>query len=178
MDYSKFYNLEDYLFNVVSHKFSINGYLDALDFFCIIIWKANRAKSKTAKRLIKISDSKNLDKIVKEITEMIHVAKTNEQKLVCLLGKWKFRLPMASAILTVLYPKIFTVYDVRVCKMLNDFHNVQNKSIKTIWHEYEKYVDAVRKEVPAAKCLREKDRYLWGKSFFNDLNNDLLKIFK
>ena len=32
---------------------------------------------------------------------------------------WKLRLPTASAVLTVLYPEDFTVYDQRVCKMLD-----------------------------------------------------------
>jgi hypothetical protein len=51
-DYRKLYDLENYLFEEVSRHFSELGYLHAFDFFCIVIWKANRSKSKIAKRLL------------------------------------------------------------------------------------------------------------------------------
>ena len=47
-DCRKFYNLENYLFEEVSKRFSEHGYLEVFDFFCIVIWKANRSKSKIA----------------------------------------------------------------------------------------------------------------------------------
>ena len=45
-----------------------------------------------------------------------------------LIEDWAFRLPMASAILTVLYPDSFTVYDIRVCSELQNHHGVRNKN--------------------------------------------------
>ena len=177
MDYIKLYNLEDYLFSVVTEKFNKNGYLDAFDFFCIIIWKANRAKSKTAKRLIQISGTRDLDKLVRTITSTICEKGNAQERLLYLLDTWRFRLPMASAILTVLYPNVFTVYDVRVCDMLRGFHKVQNKSLKKIWNEYLVYVDAVKKAVPGVAEMRDKDRYLWGKSFCEGLTKDLSDNF-
>ena len=42
------------------------------------------------------------------------------------MTKWAFRLPTASAILTVLYPDVFTVYDRRVCKVLGAFDQLAN----------------------------------------------------
>jgi hypothetical protein len=40
----------------------------------------------------------------------------------CVIGS--FRLPMVTAILTVLYPLDFTVYDICVCDGLGRFHNL------------------------------------------------------
>jgi hypothetical protein len=51
-DERKYYYLEDYLFSEVRSRFHKQGYLSAEDFFCIVIWKANRAKSKVAARLL------------------------------------------------------------------------------------------------------------------------------
>ena len=68
MDYRSFYNMEDYLFYTVRSKFLNQGYLSAFDFFCIIIWKANRAKTKIAQRLMKKGYS-NLEEAVRGLTE-------------------------------------------------------------------------------------------------------------
>lgn len=177
MDYRKFYNMEDYLFNVVRETFLTNGSLDAFDSFCIVIWKANRAKTTTAKRLLEISGERDLNSIVHTITRTLHNKEEHRERLLYLLDNWRFRLPMASAILTVFYPDVFTVYDVRVCDMLGGYHNVQNKSSGKIWNEYLAYVDDVKKQVPHIADLRDKDRYLWGKSFHDDLQRRLESKF-
>lgn len=52
VEYLKLYNLEKYLFEDVRHKFLADRKLSAFDFFCIVICKANRAKSKVALRLL------------------------------------------------------------------------------------------------------------------------------
>lgn len=73
---------------------------------------------------------------------------------------------MASAILTVLYPETFTIYDIRVCNILNNYHRIQNRTnFDTLWLEYETYIAAVRASVQEDYTLRDKDRWLWGKSF-------------
>ena len=53
MDYVRYYDLESYLFEDVRQQFQSEGSLSAFDFFSIVIWKANRAKSKIAKRLLR-----------------------------------------------------------------------------------------------------------------------------
>src|SRR5438309_9506144 len=52
MDFRQFYDLESYLFDTVRTHFRNQGYLSTFDFFCIVIWKANRAKSRVAKTLL------------------------------------------------------------------------------------------------------------------------------
>ena len=70
IDYRKFYDLENYLFEEVSKRFSEHGYLHAFDFFCIVIWKANRSKSKIAKRLLSKRYS-DLDSAVVALTKSL-----------------------------------------------------------------------------------------------------------
>ena len=67
MDFRQYYYLENYLFDVVQPRFVEQGYLSAFDFFCIVIWKANRSKSKIAKRLLS-KKHENLDAAVYELT--------------------------------------------------------------------------------------------------------------
>src|SRR3990172_5915419 len=52
VDYGQFYNLDSYLTDVVRPRFLVQGFLLATDLSCIIIWKANRAKSREAKKLL------------------------------------------------------------------------------------------------------------------------------
>ena len=52
MDFRKYYHLESYLFDEVRPRFLEQGYLTAFDFFCIVIWKANRSKSNIARMLL------------------------------------------------------------------------------------------------------------------------------
>ncbi len=71
----KIYNTENYILTDVKDFFLQNGYLNTFDFFCIIIWKANRAKSKIANRLLKFNP--NLDESVKDLTTKIYQAETD-----------------------------------------------------------------------------------------------------
>ena len=82
-------------------------------------------------------------------------------------------LPMATGILTVLYPEDFTVYDVRVCDVLGDFHKLKHRKFSPkLWDCYEEFVDKVRAATPQEPSLRDKDRYLWGRSFFEQTQAD------
>ena len=112
-DFIKYYDLESYIFEGVNTKFHKYGFLSAFDFFTIIIWKANRAKSKIFKRILGRGYD-NFNDGVKALTNDIYRCTEDKKRLECLMKKWGFRLPMSSAILTVLYPDIFTVYDVGV----------------------------------------------------------------
>jgi hypothetical protein len=171
-DFSKFYDLENYLINEVSQKFHRKGHIDVFDFFCIIIWKSNRSKSRIAK-LVQKGDS-NMNKTIKELTSSLFKEETKRGKLKILVKDYKFRLPIASAILTILYPKDFTVYDDRVCHTLSEFKNLKNKTnFETLWNGYEKFLIAVKNYGNIDNTLREKDKMLWGRSFYNNLKNDI-----
>src|SRR5450755_4494827 len=120
--YQQYYDLEGYLFNVVSPRFEATHTLAAFDFFCIVIWKANRSKSRVTRRLMEHgAGDVNLEYAVDSLIAAIVAEKDPRAKLSVLIEAWCFRLPIASAVLTVLYPNDFTVYDVRVCEVLKDF---------------------------------------------------------
>lgn len=177
-EYLNYYHLENYLFSDVSKRFRDDGYLTAFDFFCIVIWKANRAKSKVAKNLLK--HEQDLDSAVKVLTSAIHREKEPKRRLQIIMdkNKWRFRLPMASAVLTVLYPEEFTIYDVRVCETLSAFKDLQNKTrFEDIWAGYEEFVKQVKSAVNEQPILRNKDRWLWGKSFAEQLEKDIKNKF-
>jgi hypothetical protein len=176
-DYARYYDLEGYLFQDVSPRYRNEKQLSAFDFFCIVIWKANRAKSKVAKRLLAHGHS-DLDAAVAALTAAITSARDNKERLRAVVEEWGFRLPMASAILTVLFPDDFTVYDVRVCEILGDFKDAQYKTpYEALWARYSAYVAQVQQSVPEIAGLRDKDRYLWGRSFAFQLQRDVKSHF-
>lgn len=178
VDYRKYYHLERYLFDEVTKSFQKNSTLSAYDFFCIVIWKANRAKSKVAERLLS-QDHSDLSQAVSALIGNIAKAQGEKARMKVLVSDWGFRLPMASAILTVLYPNAFTVYDVRVCEVLGNYRSAQYRTnFDALWSEYEGYIDAVKKAVAENYELREKDRWLWGKSFSEQLQEDIKANFK
>jgi hypothetical protein len=178
-NFLQYYDLEGYLFKVVSTCYAQNKTLTAFDFFCIVIWKANRAKSKVAERLLAHGNGQpNLEAAVNSLLTAISEAKDQRARLSVLIEGWGFRLPMASAILAVLYPEDFTVYDIRVCDVLRDFKNAQYKTnFAALWECYSAYVIAVKGAVPEGSSLRDKDRFLWGKSFASQLQTDIQSSF-
>ena len=112
---------------------------------------------------------------VAALVSAIISAPSAKERLRVLIEDWKFRLPMASAILAILYPSEFTIYDVRVCRSLQGrFDDVQSKSnFTTLWERYQDFLKAVQTGTPAGWSLRDKDRHLWGKSFVEQLRNDI-----
>ena len=179
-EFLKYYHLEKYLFDDVHKQFQALGHITAFDFFCVVIWKANRSKSRIAKRLLAQAPRyENLDAAVKALTSAIFKAESPKRRLEIISKTWGFRLPMASAILTVLYPDEFTVYDVRVCGMLQAYSDIQYKThFDDLWCGYEKYVQGVKNEANEQAALRDKDRWLWGKSFASQLETDIAKKFQ
>lgn len=176
-DFTRYYDLEGYLFRDVLGRFRKEQKLSAFDFFCIVIWKANRAKSKVAKRLL-AQGHPDLEAAVAALTASITNAQDNKERLRVLVVDWGFRLPLTSAILTVLFPDDFTVYDVRVCEILGDFNDAQNKTqFEAIWERYSAYIARVQQSVPEVAGLRDKDRYLWGQSFALQLQRDMKSQF-
>ena len=82
-------------------------------------------------------------------------------------------IAMASGILTVLYPEKFTVYDFRVCQNIVGFSNIANISDPNLqFNTYLKYIEEVKKQHSYSE-LREIDKMLWGKSFYDELKKDL-----
>jgi hypothetical protein len=173
-DYLQIYDLEDYLLETVRPRFHEQGYLNAFDFFCIVIWKANRSKSKIAKRLLTHCQTVSLEEAVRVLTSGLFAQFSPQRRMRYLWSEWGFLLPMASAILTILYPDDFTVYDIRVCNMLGKFHDIGNTSnFDKLWAAYVEFRDAVAHAAPMELSLREKDRYLWGKSFAQQLTENI-----
>lgn len=121
----------------------------------------------------------DLKTAVHEITTQLAKQPTAKDRLRYLLEEWKFRLPMASSILAVLYPDDFTVYDVRVCDELGAFRNLGNRTrFESLWAEYEDFKRRVQESTPKGLPLRESDRYLWGRSFYKQLRADVANRFK
>ena len=179
MDYRRFYDLEKYLFSEVNEKFHKTGYLSVEDFFCIIIWKANRAKTRISKLIKKKrKGNERLKDLIKELTQGISDKQLPEEKMEWLISDWRFRLPIASAILTVLYPDEFTIYDVRVCKTIDSHKSLADRTkFQNLWKGYLEYKDKVSQYGPEMS-LREKDKYIWGESFYTDLKEDSVNEFR
>ena len=117
---------------------------------------------------------------MKALTKGIAKQPNSKKRLKLLVKKWGFRLPLASAILAILYPKDFTVYDSRVCEALDDFKSLAyTQNFETLWSRYENFKRRVDKtDHPGLESLRDKDRYLWGKSFHHQLEEDVKRPFK
>ncbi|MBL0171538.1 MAG: hypothetical protein IPP90_12540 [Gemmatimonadaceae bacterium] len=180
LDYVRYYNLEEYLQSDVNRHFAADGSIGAFDFFSIIIWKANRAKTQIARKLQRMDREQrtDLEAIVRELTSALSKVTSAEARLRMLMEDWKFALPMASAILTVLWPDDFTVYDVRVCEQLNDFHGLGSLTrFASVWTAYGQYREAVQAAVPGDLSLRDKDRFLWAKSSACQLERDIVHAF-
>src|SRR5262249_17322671 len=85
----------------------------------------------------------------------------------------------ATAILTVMYPESFTVYDIRVCDELRKHHKLKYKRWSdAFWDGYHTYLNDVKDREPAVSALRDKDRTLWAKSFERQLSKDISTLFR
>lgn len=178
LDYLRYYDLDRYLFEDVHRRFHDEGSLSAFDFFSIVIWKANRAKSRIANLLVKRAESGDLDKAVAELARSVSEADSPKDRLRVLMEDWGFSLPMASAVLAVLWPDDFTVYDVRVCGELDGFHRIGEWTrFDRIWTAYVEFCAAVRAAGPEDLSLRDKDRALWAKSSATQLREDIATCF-
>jgi hypothetical protein len=180
VDGLRYYDLDAYLFEDVHKRFWADGSIGAFDFFSIVVWKANRAKSRIAKRLIAKypRQDADLDAIVHKLTGSLFNAESHAERLRILLEDWGLYLPMASAVLAVLYPDYFTVYDYRVCEQLGRFQELSQWSqFDKIWPGYQQYREAVLAAGPDGLSLREKDRYFGGMSRAMQLAKDIEACF-
>jgi hypothetical protein len=163
-DYRKYYDDEAYLMAAGDH-FRQTGKIDAADFYMLLMWKANRAKNYHRDRLKDKAGS--FQAAVSSIASELHSSTGQKEKLEILLGKWGFALPTASAILTILYPDDFTVYDYRVCREVGrPYKNWLG------WDEYDQFKKAVIANAPKDFSLRDKDRFLIGRSSRKDIERD------
>jgi hypothetical protein len=160
-----YYNPETLLFPGLAENFAESGDLDPATLYLILDWKAARARTKQCARLAQVAGG-SFAAAAHGIGADLHAASKPEQQLALLLRKpkWGFLLPTASAILAVLYPNTFTIYDIRVCKALGDFYNLGGmKWSANAWTEYQRFVAAVRDAAPEGLSLRDCDRWLWGR---------------
>jgi hypothetical protein len=179
IDYLRYFDRELYVFEDVHSHFHTDHSLSAFDFFSIIIWKANRAKSKIASKLLKQDPlgRHDLDAICRDLTASLYSA-SGPNRLRVLVKDWDFALPMASAILAVCWPDEFPVYDYRIRGQIQGFQKI-NKSwdFERIWTAYEEYKAKVCALMPEEPSLRRKDRYLYGKSNALQLTEDIERLF-
>lgn len=172
LDYLKFYDLEKYLLDEVSTRFRETGDICPIDFYLIITWKANRAKTRVRDRLNK--QPGGFAEAVKGIAASLHASACPMRTLEVLMKEWGFHLPIASAILTILYPDDFSVYDIRVCEQLGAFKKLADRQFSDgLWKDYQRFLNGVKATAPERLSLRDKDRYLWGRSFYKAAMRDL-----
>ena len=171
--YTKFYWLETEFFPEIHKFFHKEHYLKPEHFFSIIIWKRNASKT-IIKRGLRASGL-SLDVAVRNLTEEIFKADKKE-KLNILLQRKGFQLAIASALLTVLYPDDFTVYDVRVRGQLEHPDITYAKdNMQRYFSEYIPQVLKMGREIAqdSTLSLRDCDRVLWAKSWYEDLQKFL-----
>jgi len=163
LDPLAYYSPETYLFATIAEGFSKTGQISPEALYLIIDWKAPRARTKHLSRLARIAGG-TFTLATQRIAADLYSAVGSEQRLGVLMTKWGFRLPTASALLSVLYPDMFTVYDVRVCRMLGDFDKLGDKNWSAeTWREYQRFKVEVQAAAPCGFTLRNCDRWLWGK---------------
>jgi CRISPR/Cas system CMR subunit Cmr6 (Cas7 group RAMP superfamily) len=85
---------------------------------------------------------------------------------------------MASAILAVCYPDDFALYDYRVRDQIANFQKLNTSNFEKLWDGYQQYIRKVADLAPSDLSLRDKDRFLYGKSNTVQLRKDIQRSFK
>ena len=176
-NYLKYYWLEtEYLEKEVYADFHAKGFLTEEQFFAIIFWKSKRPAKKWIRPNLTDAASD------KHLTAKLYEAKEYDKKLETLLLQKGFNIAMASGILTILYPDIFTVYDYRLRDQINKYLESAHKplvadlsaitDIEKKKKLYWSYVSSVREVYPDLS-LRNSDRVLWAKSWYEYLKDFL-----
>lgn len=185
INYLKYYWLEKDFFPEIYKYFHEKRILTPEQFFSIIIWKSIRPRKRIKQGLL--ASGKSLNDAIKDLAVEIYNVnvKEKEQKLEIMLKRSGFQLAMASAILTVLYPDIFTVYDIRVRGQLRDPKNSKQiypditytkNRIRRYFDEYIPQVLQRGRQISKNPnlSLRDCDRLLWAKSWHEDLKEFFL----
>jgi hypothetical protein len=161
------YSLERYLFQRVSQRYAQEQTLTPYDFFAIIVWKSNRAKTKVRRGLS--TAHKSVQTLMRQVAE----TRRPVDKVTLLTEIDGIGIRMASAILAVCYPSEFTVLDYRAWGTLCDCEpEGLPRTIPTTPASYVQYCEACARFAAARGIsLRDLDRALWARSWENDLNH-------
>lgn len=122
-------------FETMSNLLATRGFLFKTEFVSIGRWKAHRQIN---------NYQANSEEQVKKITHQV-LAEKDEGKQVKLLicGELKgVKIPVASAILTIIYPEKYCITDYRAWRALKWWQNVSNDG-HLVLSGYEKYCDYV-----------------------------------
>jgi len=170
--YSKYANLEEYLFNSIQKNFEKNHQLTPEEFYTIVIWKANRAKTLIKRELRKSNIS------IKKLSRDLYSQKDPKEKIKLLVDIKGIGYPIASAILSVCYPDEYTIVDYRVKKTMTKLGIKIDGNPSANADAYLDYVMQCKKLANDNKVsLRSIDKYLWGYDFFEGTNG-LAKFVK
>ena len=166
-DFLKYYWLEHYLETEVYDYFHAHHYLTPEQFFAIVFWKSKRPR-----RLIREGFNEGS---VERLMQSVFDAVTKEDRLRLLLNQRGFNLAMASAVLTVLYPNDFTVYDKQVREILGLKDISSLPSGAKIKKYFDEYITKVKASNPDLS-LRNCDRALWAESWHKDLQEFIQSV--
>ncbi len=175
VDCRDYYHDELYLLDKVGRGFRAYGTLEPGDFLMILVWKANRAVGHHIKRL-RARGKCNFNEAVSKIARGLYSCTGRKERLQLLMKEWWFALPTATAILAILYPEEFTVYDVVVCDELKHKYQPHLYGADSSWEEYETYHQKVVTTAPSELSLRDKDRWLIGRHYYNWLKKKALEL--
>jgi hypothetical protein len=170
-DYLKFYDDERYLLEEVGAAFRATGALDPADFYMVLVWKANRAKNYARERLKKIANG-TFAEAVSRIAKSLYSTAGQKDRLRILIVDWEFSLPTATAILSLLYPDEFTVYDTLVCGEINHRYRPYLSFSDALWKGYEEFRQKVIAATPPNLTLRDRDRFLIGRATRKSIEKD------
>lgn len=175
--YDKYYDLERYLFDEVGPSFRDKHFLSIEQFFLIVAWKNPKFGIRRISQLRE-------ENAVREITEKIFSAGSPHERLAVLLKEESgqrrhgIKLATASAVLTVLYPEEYTVYDIRVRKQLRK-RGLWSEDPDDITDDKDVVDKYFRVYLPKIKLLaqesglslRDCDRALWAQDWYEDFKD-------
>jgi hypothetical protein len=167
-EYLRYYFLEKFLFEDVHINFQKNRTLTPEEFLAIIIWKSNRQKTNVVAGIV--ASEKSVGELMTQVA-----AADDIDKIKLLIEIGGIGIPVASAILTVCYPKAFTVVDYRSCASLAKVLGVEQKTLRKQLggdpvaspKAYLEYVGLCKGEATKEGLeLRIYDQILWGMDFY------------
>ena len=178
IDYGRYFDLESYLLTSVHRRFVDKGYLFAFDLFCIVVWNASESEKAVARKL-RAQGFSSLDAASCVLTRELSQKPNGRERLRCLWGKWGLGLPLASAMLSVLYPDEFAPYHARVCQALGRFHDLAELTdFEHLWQGYLEFRQALQDSTPPGLSLWDKQHYLCGKHLFEQLQHGIAQGFR
>ena len=156
--YKEKYYVENILFKEIGPKAKKRGYLTKKEFLAICLWKTSRPK----KRYL---ENKELQII--KITTSAFSENNEESKIKKLCELRGVAIPVASAILTVVDPKVYGIIDIRCMQELGMKHSYP--SIKD-WIEYIGILRQLKKQFNLG-AVRDIEMALFVKHRFEQKGN-------